>query len=109
MKRLLLLLALTLLALSVPTTASACMSFCDDLFGVCAPSSFEGTTCIAGETFCHTEYCRAPERAPSSLKWKIASVEIERRAPAGKRESEIRIASRDTRPEAAKPESSSLE
>lgn len=94
MKRSLLLCALTLLVLAVPTTASACTWVCLGAFGPCVYEVNTSSYCIE-EGACRMYYCyedRAAAPRLLSTKYTIASVEIERRGPADPLESEIRVA-----------------
>jgi hypothetical protein len=95
MKRSLLLIAVTLLVLSVPTVASACTETCD-LWAPCYYYEFAYSYCHESGNFCWFSPCLTSTAANPELlssKWQIASVEIERRGPVDTRESETRIAS----------------
>jgi hypothetical protein len=111
MKRSLLLVAVTLLALSFPTGASACQWICESAFGPCIYEVNTYSVCIDTGGACWMDACWKRSAANPELlstKWKIASIEIERNGPAGKRESEIRVAS-STKTEHVKTELPSLE
>jgi hypothetical protein len=109
MKRSLLLVAVTLVALAVPTVASACTEVCEGSFGPCTYSENTYSYCEWSGSICWMHYCFTSSEDNATLlssKWKIASVEIERTGPARTRESEVMVASKT---EAAKPEIPSLE
>lgn len=97
MKRSLLLIAVTLVALAIPTVASACTEVCDGAFGPCSYSENTNSYCVWNGTICWMQYCFTSSEDHATLllssKWKIASVEIERSGPARTRESEVRVAS----------------
>jgi hypothetical protein len=110
MKRSLLLIAVTLVALAIPTVASACTEICEGAFGPCVYEEQTSSYCVWSGNVCWMRYCFTGSEDHATLllssKWKIASVEIERPGPAGTRESEVRVASNT---EAAKREIPSLE
>jgi hypothetical protein len=96
MKRSFLLVAVTLLVLSVPTVASACTETCDGVWGPCYYYEYAYSYCHESDNICWFSPCRTSSPANPELlssKWKIASIEIERRGPVETRESEMRIAS----------------
>jgi hypothetical protein len=107
MKRKLPLIAVTLVVLLFPTVASACKEICESAFLPCVHEENTYSICLFDGQVCWMNYCRSGSSASLELssKWKIASVEIERR-PFETRESETRIA---TNTEPAKPEIPSLE
>jgi len=109
MTRSLLLIAVTLVALTFPTAASACTEVCEGIFGPCVYAENTYSYCEWSGSACWMHYCFTSSEDNAALlssKWTIASVEIERAGPAGTRESEVRVASKT---EEAKPEIPSLE
>ena len=109
MKRSLLLIAVTLVALAFPTAASACKEVCEGAFGPCVYKEQTNSYCEWSGSVCWMHYCFTSSEDHAELlssKWKIASVEIERRGPANTPGSDVRIASNT---EAVKPEVPSLE
>jgi hypothetical protein len=110
MKRALLLMAVSVLALSFPTTASACFETCDGVWAPCYYYEYAYSYCHESGNICWFSPCRTSTTENPELlstKWKIASVEIERIGPADQRPSEIRIAA-NTDPESPKAELPSL-
>lgn len=104
MKRSLLLVALSLVVLAVPTVASACDYICESAFRPCVYEVNTDSVCEFRDNVCWMTYvCEEPGRQQAllSAKYQIASVEIERFTPVDTRDSAVRVAS--VQPDTATP------